>query len=128
MLYTVFYQLDGIVGPSGYVAKSQEEIVELARPMAQLALDQMDDYATSCEWYDTNGVDADPRELLESDDIDEVIEIIAQISDTMKPRKGGFIDIAEFNDIIELIEKHNVVSWCSPKLRDQVASVHASLE
>ncbi len=123
MLYTCYFEIDGIVGPSGYVSDSRDEIVEAAKGMGEIALDQMDDATSTYEWYDLSGNAADPRTLLDSDDSDEVLNVVAQISDTLKPRGDGFIDVAEFNDIFELLEWHRVSSWCSAELRDQIKAL-----
>ena len=123
MFYTCVYELEGIWGPCGFVATTRDEVVEVAKSMAQLALDQMDDAVSTYEWYDLNGNAADPRALLNSNDVDELVGIVAQISDSMKGSREGYIDLSEFKDIFELIESHKVDSWCSPELRDQIASV-----
>ena len=91
--------------------------------MAQVALDQMGDDVSFYDWFDLSEHDADPRELLESDDVDQVIGIIVTISENMNARREGYIHLSEFNDIFELIEKYKVNSWCSPRLRDQIATV-----
>ncbi len=123
MLYAITYEIEGISGPGGAIKTSQKDIVDLAKPMAETALYQLDDAVSLGEWYNLEGEDTDPRKILYLDDIDEVINIIGQISDAMKADKVGYIDLHEYEDIFQLIEDQDVTSWCSSSLKDSIAKV-----
>jgi hypothetical protein len=123
MLYAVTYQIEGICGPGGSVDTSRDEIMRFAKSMAEIALHQMDDAVSVVEWYDLDGNETDPRKLLQSNDLDEVANIISQISDAMKSQRAGYLDLWEYGDIFRLIEEHEVTTWCSEALKDQIAQV-----
>jgi hypothetical protein len=97
--------------------------MRFAKSMAETALDQMDDAVSVVEWYDLDGNETDPRKLLQSNDLDEVANIISQISDAMKSQRAGYLDLWEYGDVFRLIEEHEVTTWCSEALKDQIAQV-----
>ena len=123
MLYAVTYNIESSYGPGGYVDTSRDEVIKVAKSMAEVALDQMDDGVSFHEWFDLDGNEEEPRNLLQSDILEEVKNIIEQIGDAMKGGKDGYIDFWEYSDIFELIKEQEVTSWCSESLKDQIAQV-----
>lgn len=123
MLYVVTYEIEGICGPGGSVNTSRDEIIRFAKSMAEIALDQMGDDVSFGEWFDLDGNETDPQKLLQSNDLDEVTNIISQISDAMKSQRAGYLDLWEYSDVFQLIEEHEVIAWCSAALKDQITQV-----
>ena len=105
MLYAVTYHIEGICGPGGSVDTSRDEILWFAKSMAEITLDQMDDAVSVVEWFDLDGNETDPRKLLQSNDLDEVANIISQISDAMMSQRAGYLDLWKYSDIFQLIVK-----------------------
>lgn len=120
MIYAMTYEIEGICG--GSVNTSQMEIINFAKSMAETALDQLDDAISLGEWFDLSGNETEPMKSLLSGDIDEIQDMIGQISDRLKAKKMGFIDLWEYQDIFQLIEYHDVTSWCSKSLKDHIAT------
>lgn len=124
MLYAVTYEISGIVGPAGFIDTDRDEVVRFAKSIAEVSLDCLGDRVTVHEWYDLEGEEVrDLRSLLKSGDEKEVLDIIGQISDHMKGQKEGNIDIWEYKDIFELVDEHNVMSWCSKSLNKEIARI-----
>jgi hypothetical protein len=117
MLYAVTYELEGIQGPGGYVSRSRSEVLGFAKGIAEVVLDQLGDAVSIEEWYDLNGEEANPRILLQSDDPDQVTDVISQISDAMKAERSGYLDLKEYTNLFELADAEGVESWCSSTLR-----------
>jgi hypothetical protein len=123
MLYAVTYEIKGISGPAGSLDTNRGEIIEFAKSMAEVALDQMGDDIFSYDWYDLEENEADPRKLLRSSDINQVANAISQVSEFMKTEQLGYIDFWEYGDIFQLIEEQEVRSWCSISLQNQIELV-----
>ena len=123
MLYAVTYELVGISGPGGSVARSEEEVVRFAQSLAEVALDQLGDAVPFADWYDLEGNDAKPRALLLSSDMEEVRNVITQISDQMKAQGQGYIDFWEYSDIFELVCDQQVELWCTSSLKKRIAEI-----
>jgi hypothetical protein len=123
MIYALTFEFKGFVDPGGSASSSQDEIIKYARSMAEIALDHFEDALSFDEWCDLNQDPVDPRELLKSDDPDELKNIISQISDALKADRHGYIDLWEYNDLFELIKDHEVPSWCDEPLKSEIATV-----
>lgn len=120
MIYAVYCELEGIMSPGGVVKLDREEVTIYAKSMASIGLDLLDDTVNLVEWYDLNGEETDPYKMLQSDNLDEVENIIVQISDEMKTGNVGCIDLRKYEDIFEFIEDQNVNSWCSKSIKDRI--------
>lgn len=123
MLYAVIYEIEGITLPSGYVNTSRDEVIRVAKSIAEMALDQMGDAISLYDWYDSDGNEAEPFKLLQSANLEEVKNIVIQISDDMKGERSGYIDFLEYSDIFELIKEQEVTSWCSASLKEEITQV-----
>ena len=124
MLHVVTCEIDGIYGPCGHVFNSRQEALAFAKAIAETALDQLCDAVPLGEWYDLAGEEVDPYQALKSDDPDLVGDMIGQISDAMKADRSGYVDLADFDDIFELLVGHDVASWCSNSLKVRIAELH----
>ncbi len=123
MLYAVTYKLEGIFGPGGYADTTLDGVIKVAKSMAEIVLDQMDDGVYLHEWFGLDGNENEPRNLLQSDSLEELKNIIQQIGNAMNEGKDGYIDFWEYSDIFELIKEQEVTSWCSESLKDRIARV-----
>lgn len=122
MLYAITFEINSIFSPGGSVKTTRAEIIGFAKSMAKLALDQLGDAVSFVEWFDLNGEETSPHKSLQSGDIDEIENIIGQISDTMQVHNLGYIGLWEYEDIFHLIEDQDVISWCSTSLKDRIAT------
>lgn len=123
MLYVLTYDITSITGQNGYVSKSRQEVIQLAVSMAEIALDHLDDAVNFVEWTDLSGTEADPRKLLRSVDSDEVVNVLEQISEKLMLEDKGHINLHEHHDLFELMEAHDLASWCTPELVIQIKEV-----
>ena len=123
MLHAVTFKIEGICGPAGYVDTSRDKVIRHAKSIAEVALDQMGDGVSFHEWFDLEGNEAEPFNLLQSADLIEVENIVVQISDAMKGEGSGCIDVHEYSDLFQLIEDQNFDSWCSASLKDRITEV-----
>lgn len=120
MIYSLYFYIDGITGPGGYANESLAEVISFARGMAEVALDHLDDHVNWCEWFDLAGDEANPYDLLHSDDADQLQDILSQISDLMKAKGYGWIDIQTHDDLFCLANHHDVGSWASEKFNHRL--------
>ena len=130
MIFSLSFNIEGVYGPGGSVHASIEEVLRAAAPLAESALDQMDDLVNELEWFDVFGAEADPRDLLRCDDGDEIQNAISQISDVMKARDSGWIDIQSHDNIFDLVEEHDALAWTSDQFKQRYAelrTLHAAL-
>jgi hypothetical protein len=111
MIYSLYFCINGVTGPGGYANESLSEVISFARPIVETALDQLDDLVNEWEWFDPSGEEANPYELLHSDDTDQFQDILSQISDLMKAKGYGWIDIQTHDDLFYLANHHDVVTW-----------------
>ena len=131
MLYVVVYHLDGVVGPGGHIASSRAESVEFAAGLAVVALDLLGDYVSEVEWFDLNGELSDPFSLLKSNSVDQVADVISQVSDYLKGRKSGHLDVVEYDDLFELAKNQDVGSWApglGARILELRSTYHALVE
>lgn len=105
MIFAVTYNIESSTGPGGYIDTSRDEVIKFAKSMAEVALDDMDDLVSSSEWFDLDENEREPRNLLQSNNLEEVKNIIEQIGDVMKVKGFGYIDFWEYGDIFELIKE-----------------------
>lgn len=123
MIYAVYCELEGIISPGGVVNSKREEVINHAKSMAVIGLDLLDDAVNLVEWYDLNGEETDPYKMLQSDNLDEVENIIVQISDEMKTGNVGCIDLGKYEDLFEFIDSQDVNSWCSGSLKAGITTL-----
>lgn len=126
MLHSVTYRLDGIYGPGGYVSADRADAIEYAVSLANVALDQLGDYVSVTEWFDCSGNEVNPRDLLGTTDLDEVANMVGQISDTLKGQDMGHLDLLTYDDLFELLAAHHVTEWCSPGLREKISAARTA--
>ncbi|PKL41996.1 MAG: hypothetical protein CVV41_16225 [Candidatus Riflebacteria bacterium HGW-Riflebacteria-1] len=121
MIYAMTYEINGICGPAGLLDQAREKVIQFAASMARIALDQLGDAVGLIEWQNLSGEEVDPRKQLESQDIEEVVNILEQRSDCLKEQSAGYIDLWEYSNVFDLIAEQGVESWCSSELKDQIA-------
>jgi len=123
MLYAVTYEIEAVWGPGGFVATTREDVVGVAKSIAEIALDQLDDAVNAIDWFDLEGNDADARVLLQSEHIEELVNVISQISEEIMIDESGYICLWEYSDLFELVDGHNVKSWCTESLKMEITRV-----
>lgn len=125
MMISLHFNIEGISGPGGYVADSLGEILPLAASLSETALDQMDDLVNVLEWFDLSGAEANPRQLLHSEDQGQVEDVISQISDTMKSHGFGWIDLQSHSDFFSLIAYHNALDWVTDDFKERYLTLQS---
>lgn len=121
MIYSLCYCIEPAYGPAGSVSESVEEILGVAVSYANEALAHLDDWVNEVEWFDLMGEPADIRSLLKSTDAEQVRDALTQVSDTLKARGDGWLDIVEHDDLFALIAHHDVREWASDSLKEAIS-------
>lgn len=117
VLHLVTFNLEGIVGPGGFISETREGVVSFAVPLAETALNQLGDKVNALEWYDLSGSEQNPRELLTFGDHEEAAKVIGQISDYLKADTSGYIDLWAYSSFFDLVREHDVERWCSTNVK-----------
>ena len=120
MIYSLSFDIEGVYGPGGYAGESLPEVIGFATPLAVVALDHLGDGVSEMGWFNVAGEEANPRELLEQDEPRQVAHVVSQISDALKCRDMGHIDISTHETLLDLVEDQDVLSWCSGTLRNRI--------
>lgn len=123
MIYSLHFSLDGVFGPGGAINERRGELVAQAVDIARAAVDVLGDWVADAEWFDASGNESDVLSIFDTEDEDELIAAVAQISDAMKAQRIGFIDLAEHDDLFALIDHHSMVEWVSKAMRDRILKV-----
>lgn len=126
MLYVITYEIGDVTGPGGCVSTSRQEVLELAVAMAELGLNELDDLVNVTEWLNLSGDEDEPRKLLKATDPDEVANAVQQIGDKLQLEKMGHINLFEHHHLFEVVQVHDVESWCSAELKAKIQAARGS--
>jgi hypothetical protein len=120
MLYSLHFSIDGIIGPGGEIRERQEELIGQAVVLAKTAVDLLGDWVHDADWFDASGEPSDVLSIFDTEDDDELIAAVGQISDAMKSQRLGFIDFHAHDDLFALIDYHSMLEWISPSMRARI--------
>lgn len=137
MLHSLVYSLDGVYGPAGSVSKSRSAIVAQAADIAKTAADFLGDYLSILDdQCAPSGEEDDEVELeserivkqLDSNDDGEREEAILEISELLKSKQLGYIDIHTHGDLFSLVDYHGALEWVSPGLKARLQAARTEYQ
>jgi hypothetical protein len=98
MLHSLYFSIDGVLGPGGSIDARRSEILKQAVSLAKTGLELLGDWANDADWFDGAGLPVDAWSLFETEDEDELQDAVSQVSDAMKTQGTGFIDVKQHGD------------------------------
>ena len=139
MLHSLVYSIDGVYGPAGSLSKSRSEIVALAADIAKIAADCLGDYLSILDdqYLPSEDEDEDEEVELESERIVEQLgssddaereEAILEISELLKSKQLGYIDIRTHDDLFSLVDYHYALEWVSPALKARIQAARTEYQ
>ena len=137
MLHSLVYLLDGVYGPAGSVSESRSAIVAQAADIAKVAAGVLGDYLSILDdQYGPSEEDDDELELeserlvdqLDSNDDGEREEAISEISELLKSKQLGYIDIHTHEDLFSLVDYHGALEWLSLELKARLQAARTEYQ
>lgn len=72
MIYSLYYSLEGVIGPGGAIDKRRGELVAQAVNLARTAVDMLGDWVDDADWFDASGDESDVLSILDTEDEEEL--------------------------------------------------------
>lgn len=123
MLYSLNYQLEGIVGPAGAIDCDRSKLLRHAADIGRTAVDLLGDYVSVYDQADDEDLEEDRLDLpamLNSEDDSDIDDAISRINDLLQAQRMGYIGIHAHDDLFALVDDHGVTDWASSALKDRI--------